>query len=525
MTRKQGVALLVSATLACCFVLPSNGANILALFPVGGKSHWIVFREMLVELGRRGHHLTVVTPFKEEHKNWELLKMADPVFDLGGFTFFSFGRLPPALLIMFMLYGSADECREYMEDEALRTLIDSRDRKFDLVILETFFNECLLAFAHKFGTPVVQAVALGGGASWMNDMVGNPYPLAYVPETCLPYTSNMNLFQRANNVFTASLFRLYRQFFYLPAMDRVVKEYFKDITVPPIAELERNTSLLLLNSHFSFQYARPFVPNAVEVAGMHIRPPKKLPQDLQKFLDAATDGVIYFSLGSNVQSADLPEDIINVFLGVFSKLKEKIIWKFETDTLANPPDNLKIGKWFPQSDILAHKSIKLFMTHGGMMGLQEALHNGVPLLGFPVFGDQTPNLIKAQDSGYGIMLNFNNVTEASLSWALKEILTNPRYMENAKKYSRLFHDRPEKPLDTAINSIEYVLRHGGARHMRSAALDLTWYQYLLLDVILFLLACAAAAVAAAVVAVKVIVRLISSKSGSASKKGKGAKKD
>ena len=30
---------------------------------------------------------------------------------------------------------------------------------------------------------------------------------------------------------------------------------------------------------------------------------------------------------------------------------------------------------------------------------------------------------------------------------------------------------------------EYVIRHKGAPHLRSGALDLTWYQYLLLDVI------------------------------------------
>jgi glucuronosyltransferase len=31
--------------------------------------------------------------------------------------------------------------------------------------------------------------------------------------------------------------------------------------------------------------------------------------------------------------------------------------------------------------------------------------------------------------------------------------------------------------------MEYVIRHKGAPHMRSAVLDLTWYQYFLLDVI------------------------------------------
>lgn len=30
--------------------------------------------------------------------------------------------------------------------------------------------------------------------------------------------------------------------------------------------------------------------------------------------------------------------------------------------------------------------------------------------------------------------------------------------------------------------IEYVLRHGNCDHLRSAALELSWYQYFLLDV-------------------------------------------
>jgi glucuronosyltransferase len=43
------------------------------------------------------------------------------------------------------------------------------------------------------------------------------------------------------------------------------------------------------------------------------------------------------------------------------------------------------------------------------------------------------------------------------------------------------------PLNTAIFWTEYVIRHGGTSHMRSAALDLAWYQYLLIDVIAFIL--------------------------------------
>lgn len=42
-------------------------------------------------------------------------------------------------------------------------------------------------------------------------------------------------------------------------------------------------------------------------------------------------------------------------------------------------------------------------------------------------------------------------------------------------------------MDTATYWVEYVIRHGGAPHLRVAALDLPWYKYFLLDVIAVIL--------------------------------------
>jgi len=52
--------------------------------------------------------------------------------------------------------------------------------------------------------------------------------------------------------------------------------------------------------------------------------------------------------------------------------------------------------------------------------------------------------------------------------------------------SSIFHDRPMTTLDKAIYWVEYVIRHKGAHHLRSAAVDLTWYQYFSLDVMAFI---------------------------------------
>lgn len=53
--------------------------------------------------------------------------------------------------------------------------------------------------------------------------------------------------------------------------------------------------------------------------------------------------------------------------------------------------------------------------------------------------------------------------------------------------SSIFQDRPMSALDTAVYWVEYVIRHNGAHHLRSSAVDLTWYQYYLLDLIAFIL--------------------------------------
>jgi glucuronosyltransferase len=78
--------------------------------------------------------------------------------------------------------------------------------------------------------------------------------------------------------------------------------------------------------------------------------------------------------------------------------------------------------------------------------------------------------------------------------------------------SRAFRDRPITPLNTAIFWTEYVIRHRGAPHMRSAALELSWYQYLLLDVIAVLFVIAAAILITLYVVFKRLLLLVMSKS-------------
>lgn len=53
--------------------------------------------------------------------------------------------------------------------------------------------------------------------------------------------------------------------------------------------------------------------------------------------------------------------------------------------------------------------------------------------------------------------------------------------------SEIFRDRIIDPLDTAIYWIEYVIRHKGAKHLRTAAIDLPWYSYYMLDILVVII--------------------------------------
>jgi hypothetical protein len=88
------------------------------------------------------------------------------------------------------------------------------------------------------------------------------------------------------------------------------------------------------------------------------------------------------------------------------------------------------------------------------------------------------------NKGYGLELKLQTFQPAELVNATLEIIRDTRYAERAKKASLIFHDRPETPAGRAASGIELVLRHGG-QHLRSNALDMPHYQFIMLDMLLF----------------------------------------
>lgn len=149
-------------------------------------------------------------------------------------------------------------------------------------------------------------------------------------------------------------------------------------------------------------------------------------QDLKSFLDNSPEGVIYFSLGSNVKSVYLPEQKRKILIQTFSELPYKVLWKFEDERLEGQPDNVKISQWLPQQDLLGHPNVKLFITQGGLQSLEEAVLNGIPLLAIPFMADQFVNSIRIEELGVGLRLDFGELSKEKLLGSILEIVQNPK---------------------------------------------------------------------------------------------------
>lgn len=215
---------------------------------------------------------------------------------------------------------------------------------------------------------------------------------------------------------------------------------------------------------------------------MHVNPPKPVEGELKDFLDSSQNGVIYMSLGSNVKSKDLSEGTMTVFLNVFSKLPYDILWKFEDDKLANKSENIKISKWFPQSDLLNHPNVKLFITQGGLMSLEESIDRETPMIAIPFLLDQNQNALKIQQEGFGKRLLLEDINEESLQETIEEVL-KPSYLENIKRFKQLVYDEPMTSREKAVWWTEYVIRHKGAKHLKYPGRLVPFYQRYCFDVI------------------------------------------
>lgn len=299
----------------------------------------------------------------------------------------------------------------------------------------------------------------------------------------------MTFFQRVHNVFINFASNFLIETVYVQIQDEIYHVFFPD-SKNCLSKVRQNVSLVLSNSHPLLRFASPQMTNFIEVGGLHLKKSNltKIPERILNFIESASDGVIYFSLGSTKGSdpTGLPRKTFEAILEGFGRLSRKVLFKCNSD-LSNLeiPKNVFLSNWFPQESILAHPKVKLFITHGGKGGLYEAMYYGVPIVGIPLGCDNYQAITKLVEEGFGISIDLDILTSNLLENSVNFVLSNDTFQHKADAISKAFRDYPIDPLETTVQWIEHVIKHKGLIHMKSKAPELGFVQYFSLDVILF----------------------------------------
>ncbi|XP_022902163.2 UDP-glucosyltransferase 2-like [Onthophagus taurus] len=464
-------------------------ANILFVGFYPSKSHQEIFQAIWTELSLRGHKLTVLSP--NPIKDPSLVNVTE--IDLSDVYRIEGTKNTPSLRSKeFATKDGIAKLFDFMEtiveyelcNPDVRSLIVDNRKDFDVAIIE-IHHPAMLAFGYKFNCPVIGISSLGIFTSAYNAM-GNPINLGLYPELVFQKRLNLTFWERLQSTYDGVWFKYFYENTVMSRADEIVKMHF-GLDTPYIGDLERNISLLLLNMDPIFYSPRPVLPTLINLGHIYIKSDQELAKDFKEDLDEAKEGVIYINLESSIKLSNMTHPLLSIIVKDLSDLPYKIVWKWSSEYLPGRPENVVIKKWIPQQALLGHRNVKAFVTRGSLSCIEEAIMNGVPLIGIPFADDQHINVDDMVRVGAGLQLNPFKLKRGQLRKTILEVAENRKYRENMIKVAKIKSDDFMTGVERAVWWTEYVIRHKGTDHLRSPIQDVPLYQYFLLDVICFTL--------------------------------------
>lgn len=320
-------------------------------------------RVIIDYLAAKGHDLTILTPnipdsnapIKSNVQYVLLENMYDTLYNntnSGGNDILKRSKENPFQAILSAYNFGYLGCEGAITSKGFIKLLD-HSKTYDLIIHDFTSGPCLLPFLHQFNYPKIIGVSPFNSPHFIPELIGGHTHWAYNPHFTLPYTHNMNFAERTINFAVHFFDAIYRKYIYIPEIDQMVRKKI-NLDFPYLGNLERNYSLLLINSHDLIDGPSVLSSNVIQVAGLQIKKPKPIPYDLLEFIENSTLGTILFSLGTNIKANVLTTEKQQMFIDAFSKFSDyHFIWKLDNFTLCKMvPQNVMVQQWLPQNDIL-----------------------------------------------------------------------------------------------------------------------------------------------------------------------------
>ncbi|ESO82400.1 hypothetical protein LOTGIDRAFT_94166, partial [Lottia gigantea] len=345
---------------------------------------------------------------------------------------------------------------------------------FDLVVLDNSpIAYMLVIIPYKFDIPFI---LYGPFYDAISHRI--PFSPAVITPPLLAATERMNFKERLQN----TLLHLSMFIFYPFSMGNEAAIFAPEKPNIHLMDIISKSELVILEFNIMLHFPIPLLPNIISIGDVTPKSSLEIPNNFQKFLDRSKNGVVLVSFGSLTSTGDKP--VFKKLVSAFKRTKYNYIIKGE---FTQSDDQILAENWIPQSSLLKHANIKLFITHCGANGIREAIIGGVPMLGFPLFAEQPGNAFRLQSRGFGIKMDLYWDNEDDIVKSINEIIENPQYKNTVKRASEFMNAQKGNATLEAVFWIETILKFGG-EYLRSAGVDIPLYQYLLLDVI-FVLIC------------------------------------
>ncbi|XP_078600687.1 UDP-glucuronosyltransferase 2C1-like [Branchiostoma floridae x Branchiostoma japonicum] len=506
--------------IVCLRVHVVGAERVLIVPPAISGSHWFPLASVGQALAARGHNVTaVVSQDIVAKRRAERPDLRFESFDDQG----SFARIETltgqmseisnqSVFRIFQHFQEAFKCWIQHCDLLLgdgELMGRLKQASFQVVVTEPFMCPCGAIVAAYLGVPHV-ALIRGDPSGLDGRATGVPRPPSYVPSIISPFTDRMTFKERVQNTVMSCAVPMVFKWFLEGANNDLVIKYLGEKET--LLGVMGKTDVWLYQTGVLLDLPSPSMPNMVNVGGINARESSPLSEDLELFMQSSGPaGVVVVSFGSQAKTISMER--AEVMAAAFSRLRQKVVWRYVGEKPAGLGNNTRLMSWLPQNDLLGHPKTRAFVTHAGSNGLYEALYHGVPVVCTPLGGDQPGNAARAVSRGLGVILDFHTLTSEKLYQGIAEVITDNSYRETAARLSRLHRDQPQSPMERAVWWIEHVIKHGGLPHLRARAVELPWYQYYLLDVAAFLLAVCTAVLGTVWYSCAFICRKVCCKSG------------
>lgn len=151
--------------------------------------------------------------------------------------------------------------------------------------------------------------------------------------------------------------------------------------------------------------------------------------------------VIYISLGTVLKGAvAFFQNCIEAFRDENMEVIISVGKQFDVKKLKNIPPNIHIYSTVPQLEVL--KMADVFVTHGGMNSISEALVYGTPMVVIPFVSDQPVNARCVEKLGVGKKVEYDRVTKDILRNIALSVLSSSEIRSNIAKIQLLIKQAP-----------------------------------------------------------------------------------